>query len=91
MIEEGIINFESYYFFRRCEVVVGKNIILQTCFLYTLCYSSPFARVQSPTCTNYGKSLLENIMAALNPKSGIKTTTEEICKTDYKGKQILPK
>ena len=30
-------------------------------------------------------------MTALNPKSGIKTTTEEICKTDYKGKQIIPK
>ena len=30
-------------------------------------------------------------MAAPNPKSGIKTTTEEIFKTDYKGKQILPK
>ena len=25
-IKEGMINFESYYFFRRFEVVVGKNI-----------------------------------------------------------------
>ena len=29
------------------------------------------ARVQSPTCTTYGKFLLESIMAVLTPKSGI--------------------
>ena len=29
------------------------------------------ARVQSPTCTIYGKFLLESIMAVLTPKSGI--------------------
>ena len=34
-------NFESYSFFRRCEVVVGKNIRHQTCCLYVLCYSLP--------------------------------------------------
>ena len=34
------MNFESYSFLRRCEVVVGKNIRQQTCFLYVLCYSS---------------------------------------------------
>ena len=79
MIKEGIINFEyfylnieSYLFFRRFEVVVGKNIRQQTCCLYVLSYNSRFlVRVQSPTCTTYGKFLLESIMAVLTPKSGI--------------------
>ena len=41
MIKEEIIKFESYSFFRQCEVVVDKNIRQQTCCLYVLSYSSP--------------------------------------------------
>ena len=34
-------------------------------------------RVQSPTCTTYGKVLLESIMAVLTPKSGITEKNNE--------------
>ena len=79
MIKEGIINFkyfnfdvESYSFFRRFEVVVGKKIIQQTCCSYaSFTVHGFFVRVQSPTCTTYEKFQLESIMAVLTPKSGI--------------------
>ena len=50
VIKEETINFEtinfyfdieSYSFYHRFEVVVGKNIREQTCCLYVLFYSSP--------------------------------------------------
>ena len=55
MIKEGIINFkyfnfdvESYSFFRRFEVVVGKKIIQQTCCSYaSFTVHGFFAGVQS--------------------------------------------
>ena len=75
VIKEGIINFiyfyfdiESYSFLiwsccRRFEVVVNKNISQQISYLY-------LARVQSPICTTYEKSLLESIMVVLTPRLG---------------------
>ena len=72
VIEEGTINFESYSFFRRSEVFVGKNTRQQTCCLYVYVTDHRFfARVQIPTSTTYGKLLLESIMAVLTPKLGI--------------------
>ena len=69
-----MIIFESYSFFRRCEVVAGKNVRQQTCFLFVfVTFLRFFVRVQSPTCTTYGKFLLESIMAMLTPKLGIRT------------------
>ena len=82
MIKEGILNFkyfnsdiESYSFFRRLEVVVGKKVRQQNCCTYVFFYSSHrfLTRVQRPTCTIYGKFLLESIMALLTPQSGIVT------------------
>ena len=67
-----LINIESYYFFRRIEVVVGRILDskLVVCIFYLTVHCF-LARVQSPTCTTYGKYLLESIMAMLTPKSGI--------------------
>ena len=56
----------SFLFFQWYEVVVGNNVRQQTCCLYVLLIVHCFlARVQSPTCNTYGKSLRESIMAVL--------------------------
>ena len=81
MIKEEIINFkyfnfniENYSLFRRFEVVVGNKIRQQTCCSYVLSSVHCFlARVQSLTCTTYGKFLLISIIAKLTAKSDICT------------------
>ena len=37
----AVFDIESYSFFHRFEVVLGKNIRQQTCCLHVLSYSSP--------------------------------------------------
>ena len=53
-------------FFSSYEIVIGKNVreeldkfVVCKFYLIAHCFH---ARVQSPTCTTYGKYLLENIM-----------------------------
>ena len=45
--------------------------LARTLFPVCLTVNRFLARVQSPTCTTYRKFLLESIMTALTPKSGI--------------------
>ena len=64
--------FFFFFFFCRFEVVVAKKIRQQTCcLLFYLTVHRFLDRVQSPTCTSYGKFLLEGLMAVLIPKSGV--------------------
>ena len=54
-----------------CEIF--KNIYFIEHLRWLLLTVNRFhARVQSSTCTNYGKYLCESIMAVLTPKSGIR-------------------
>ena len=62
-------------FFSSYEIVIGKNVreeldkfVVCKFYLIVHCFH---ARVQSPTCTTYGKYLLENVMAVQILKSGI--------------------
>ena len=68
VIKEGMINFESYSFIRRCEFVVGKNIRWQN---YVKTHHFLVSVQNLAPCTTYGKFMLESKMAMLTPKSGI--------------------
>ena len=76
MIKEGIINFEYFnfvIFFVDLKLLYARKLDseLVVLMVYLTVYHF-LARVQSPTCTTYGKFLLKTIMVVLTLKSSIK-------------------
>ena len=56
----------SFLFFQWCEIAAGNNVKQQTCCLYVLLIvHCSLARVRSPACNTYGKSLPKSIMVVL--------------------------
>ena len=81
-------------FFCRFEVVVCKKLDhkLSVCMFYLTVHHF-LARVQSPTFSTYGKSLLKSIMAMLTLKSRITTELPQISERSsfYNNEFILRK
>ena len=75
--QSGIISFnysnfdiDNYSFFSLYEIVLGKSVNYNKLAVFKLYLTVHRcqARVQSLTCTTYGKNLRENIIAVLIPK-----------------------